>query len=301
MSVETPMAGAPERTELSADARPAVQAGQSDTPAWRRVLRERRVLLTQVVIATVFLGAWQVASTTGILNPILFSNPVAIVQRVVSYLGGESVYSRTIYDHLRVTLQEMAIGYVVGVSIGVTLGFTLARSRFFSRVLEPFILAIYSVPKIALAPLFILILGIGFESKVGVVVMEVFFLVFFNTFAGVRGVNEEYVQLARIMGAGRGQLIRRIIIPAALPQIMVGLKMGVPFSMIGAIIGEFIASTQGLGWLILYSGSNFDASGLFASIAFLVTVVWVLGQCLSYAEGRLLRWRPVQGREVVQI
>jgi NitT/TauT family transport system permease protein len=263
--------------------------------------RSSRVLVLQVLIGAVFLSLWQLASAIGLLNPLLFSNPLMIVQKLVAYLSGEAVYSRTIYDHLKVTVQEMAVGYALGASIGVAMGFTLGRSRLAARVLEPYILAIYSVPKIALAPLFILILGIGLESKVGVVLMEVFFLVFFNTFAGVRSVNEEYVQLAQIMGASRMQLMRRIVIPAALPSIMVGLKMGIPFAMIGAIIGEFIASNQGLGWLILYSSANFDAAGLFASIAFLVIIVWVLGQLLNVIEARLLKWRPAQGSEVVQI
>jgi NitT/TauT family transport system permease protein len=284
------------------------QSGRSGPPGVsvrrqaRRGSRNWRVLITQIGIALVFLGAWQLASAAALLNPLLFSNPVAIAQKLVAYLSGQSVYSRTIYDHLRVTFQEMAIGYVLGVLLGVVTGFSLGRSRFAARVLEPFILAVYSVPKIALAPVFILILGIGVESKVGVVVMEVFFLVFFNTFAGVRSVNEDYVQLAQIMGASRMQLMRRVVIPAALPSIMVGLKMGIPFSMIGAIIGEFIASNQGLGWLILYSSANFDAAGLFASIALLVIIVWALGQLLNLVEARLLRWRPSQQtQEVVQI
>ncbi len=267
----------------------------------RRRVVDRRALAAQVSVGVLFLAAWELASNAGAINPILFSRPSAIAARIVSFLAGESVYSRTIYDHLRTTLTEMAIGYVVGALAGVLLGFGLGRSRFFSRVFEPYILAVYSVPKIALAPLFVLVLGIGFESKVGVVAMEVFFLVFFNTLAGVLAINEEFVLLARIMGATAEQVTRRVILPAALPSIFVGLKMGVPFAMIGAIIGEFIASTQGLGWLILYSGANFDASGLFAAIAFLVAVVWSLGRLLALLERRLLRWRPTSERDAVQI
>jgi NitT/TauT family transport system permease protein len=261
-----------------------------------------RVLgVVTIVLGLAFLGLWQALSAVGVLNPLLYSNPLAIAQKLIAYLSGQTVYSRTIYDHLLVTFEEMAVGYVIGALVGAGAGFALGRSRFASRVLEPYILAIYSVPKIALAPLFVLVLGIGFQSKMGVVIMEVFFLVFFNTFAGVRGVNEEFVHLARIMGASRAQLIRRVIIPSALPSIIVGLKMGAPLAMVGAVIGEFIASNQGLGWLILYSGSNYDAAGLFASIALLVVIVWVLGQVLNYAEARLLRWRPTHAQEAVQI
>ncbi len=292
-------------TPAREQARPdqAPPGGKPVAAAHRRArpFSDPRVTILQALVGLTFLGIWQAASAFRLINPIFFSDPIAIIRRVWTFASGEAVYSRTIYDHLRVTLQEMAVGYVIGAAIGMTLGFALARSRTASRILEPYILAIYSVPKIALAPLFILFLGIGLESKVGVVVMEVFFLVFFNTFAGVRGVNEEHVQLARIMGASGASVTRRIIIPSAMPSIMIGLKMGVPFAMIGAIIGEFIASTQGLGWLILYSSSNFDASGLFASIGFLVAVVWTLGQVVAFFENRLLRWRPTQEREVVQV
>jgi len=244
---------------------------------------------------------WQGLAAGKILNPLLFSTPVGVITRLWSFLGGEVIYSRTIYNHLSTTLQEMAVGYVAGAVLGVAIGFALARSQTMSRIFEPYILAIYSVPKIALAPLFVLTLGIGITSKWGVVSMEVFFLVFFNTFSGVRNINEEFVQLALIMGASKAQVTRQIILPAAAPYVMTGLKMGVPFSMIGAIIGEFIASNQGLGWLILYSASNFDASALFAAILILVAVVWLLGQLLGLLEARLLRWQPARQDASVQI
>lgn len=260
-----------------------------------------QINIARVVTGVLILGLWQGLSATKMLNPLLFSDPVRVLLRVVSFFRGEVVYSRTIYNHLSVTLQEMAVGYVFGAAIGLAIGFALARSRTASRIFEPYILALYSVPKIALAPLFVLTLGIGITSKWGVVAMEVFFLVFFNTFTGVRHINEEFVQLARIMGATRAQVTRRIILPAALPFVMTGLKMGVPFSMIGAIIGEFIASNQGLGWLILYSASNFDASALFAAILVLVWVVWLLGQVLALVEARALRWQPTRQETTVHV
>ncbi|MFI5265914.1 MAG: ATP-binding cassette domain-containing protein [Chloroflexota bacterium] len=273
----------------------------------RRERRERgsmstlQINVARLVTGLAILGLWQGLAEAKILNPLLFSTPVKVIGRLATFLGGEVVYSRTIYNHLSVTLEEMAVGYAVGAVLGMAVGFALARSRPLSRIFEPYILAIYSVPKIALAPLFVLTLGIGITSKWGVVTMEVFFLVFFNTFSGVRNINEEFVQLALVMGARKAQVTRRIILPASLPFIMTGLKMGIPFAMIGAIIGEFIASNQGLGWLILYMASNFDASGLFAAILILVAVVWLLGQLLALVEARTLRWQPVRQDASVQI
>ena len=267
----------------------------------RRAASRLQINVARLVTGLAILGLWQGLVEAKVLNPLLFSSPVQVVGRLVSFLAGEVVYSRTIYNHLSTTLEEMAVGYVVGAALGMAVGFAMARSATLSRIFEPYILAIYSVPKIALAPLFVLTLGIGITSKWGVVTMEVFFLVFFNTFSGVRNINEEYVQLARVMGARKAQVTRRIILPASLPFIMTGLKMGIPFAMIGAIIGEFIASNQGLGWLILYSASNFDASALFAAILILVAVVWLLGQLLALVEARTLRWQPVRQDASVQI
>lgn len=280
--------GTPARTVLTA------VTGRAPSKTRRPVASPMNPTVLRVLIALAILGAWQLATELRVLNPVLFSHPVAVVRRTVALLGGEINYSRTIYEHLSVTLQEMAIGYVIGAVLGIAIGFLLARSDLLARVFEPYILAVYSVPKIALAPLFILVLGIGMASKIGVVAMEVFFLVFFNTFSGARNTSEEFVQLAKIMGASGAQLTRRVFIPAALPFIMVGLKMGVPFAMIGAIIGEFMASNQGLGWFILYTASNFDASAFFASLIILVSVVWAVGQAVALAERRLLPWRPTR-------
>src|SRR5690606_33882337 len=146
-------------------------------------------------------------------------------------------------------------------------------------------------PKITLAPLFILALGIGLLARVGIVFIEVFFVVFYNTLKGVVEVNEDHVNIARIMGASRYRVARRIIMPSALPSILVGLKVGVPFAMIGAILGEYIASNQGLGWLILYSSNSFDSSGTWSAILFLVATTWALGQILATIERRVLRLR----------
>jgi NitT/TauT family transport system permease protein len=140
-------------------------------------------------------------------------------------------------------------------------------------------------------------LGIGIVSKIAIVTVGVFFMIFFNTFAGVVSVNEEYIQAARIMGASQWRIFQRVILPAAMPAVFTGFKMGVPFAMIGAIVGEFIAATEGLGYLIIHATSLFDPSTLFAGIFFLVLVTWTMGQLINLAEGRLLRWQPRRRQE----
>jgi len=204
-----------------------------------------------------------------------------------------------VYEHLLATGQALAIGFLVGATAGVVLGFALGRSRLLNRVFEPYFLAIYSIPKIAIAPLFVLLFGIDLESKIAVVILGVFFMVFFNTLAGVMNLNEEYVQIARLMGARGRQVTRRIVIPAALPSIMNGIKMAVPFGVIGAVIGEYIAATQGIGWLIIRSTSSFDADGVFASLAFLVAATWLLGRIVALIESAVLSWQPQRRRDLV--
>lgn len=253
----------------------------------------------QVAVAAFVLGAWEALVRLGYAEPLIFSSPLRIAERMVEMLGGEVIYGRTIYNHLGATLQQIGMGYVAGASIGIVGGYLLGRSQLALSILEPYILALFSIPKIALAPLFIVVLGIGLWSRVGIVFIEVFFVVFFNVLKGVLDVNREFINIARIMGASRAQLTRRVILPAALPSIFLGLKVGVPFAMIGAVLGEYIASNHGIGWLILYSSNSFDASGVWASILFLVMITWTLSRIAAFVEARVLRWQPQRrGRSV---
>lgn len=257
------------------------------------------IVVLQIAVAAVVLGAWEAVVRLGFAEPLIFSSPLRIALRMVEMLGGEVIYGRTIYDHLGATLQQIGIGYAVGASAGIVGGYLLGRSRLALSIIEPYILALFSIPKIALAPLFIVVLGIGLWSRVGIVFIEVFFVVFFNVLKGVLDVNHEYINIARIMGASRSQLSRRVILPAALPSILLGLKVGVPFAMIGAVLGEYIASNHGIGWLILYSSNSFDASGVWASILFLVIITWTLSRVAAFVEARVLRWQPQRrGRSV---
>lgn len=271
----------------------------ASVPAASRPRRTRSFWKTRTGIGLVQLGfialilvSWELSARLGIINPNLLSQPTAVVARTVEMIAGGDVYNTTIYDHIWSTLQELLSGYVIGSGLGLIAGLVFARSPLVTRVFQPYILAAYSIPKIALAPLFVMFLGIGIVSKIAIVTVGVFFMLFFNTFAGVVGVNEEYIQAARIMGASQLRIFRQIILPAALPAIITGFKMGVPFAMIGAIVGEFIAAFKGLGYVIIHATSLFDPATLFAGIFFLVLVVWVLGQIISFVEGRVLRWQP---------
>ena len=264
----------------------------------RDFVRERgAVLAVQAALVAAVLVAWELAVQSGVVSDRILGRPSGVVERIIELGSGAETYGRTtIYTHILTTLQEIVPGYLIGATAGLLLGVVFARSAIVRAVLEPYLLALYSVPKIALAPVFILFFGIGIVSKIAIVIMGVFFMVFFNTYAGVSSVNEEYVNAARIMGSSRLQVFRRVVMPAAMPAIILGFKMGVPFAMIGAIVGEFIASFNGLGFYIKQATSFYDASGLMAGIVFLVVITWLISSVIGVLEGRVLRWQPRRER-----
>ncbi len=250
----------------------------------RRLTRNLTIHLVQLGILVAILALWQFGVSDASLP--YFSRPTIIGQRLIELLSGE-----TIYRHIYVTLTEIVSGYVLGAAIGLLLGFVLGRSPFLSAVLQPYIMALYSIPKIALAPVFIVWLGLGISSKIAVVFLSSFFLVFFNTYSGLLGVNEEFVRLARLMGASWIHTLGRVVLPAAAPQIFIGLKTAVPYAVIGAVIGEYIGANEGLGFFILYASQTYDVPSLFAGIILLVSIVFAVNVGLTRVERRIMRWR----------
>jgi NitT/TauT family transport system permease protein len=249
------------------------------------------IRVTQVGILVAILAGWQFGVTDASLP--YFSRPAIVVARLIELLSDP-----LIYRHILVTLMEIGIGYALGVAFGLSLGFILGRSWFLSAALQPYIIGLYSIPKIALAPVFIVWLGLGIASKVAVVFLASFFLVFFNTYAGLLAVNEELVRLARLMGASWPQTIWRVVLPAAAPQIFLGLRTAVPYAVIGAVIGEYIGSNEGLGYFILYASQTYDAPALFSGIIILVAIVFLANACLTRLEGHVIRWRAAGGQTV---
>lgn len=268
-------------------------AEPTGTGAAARKRRSRRfgILFVQLGLLIALLSFWQFAVSDATLP--YFSRPTVVLAKLYELLShGE------IYRHISVTLSEIALGYALGAAVGLSLGFILGRSLFLSDALQPYIIALYSIPKIALAPVFIVWLGLGMASKVAVVFLASFFLVFFNTYSGLLSINEELVRLARLMGASWPQTVCRVILPAAAPQIFLGLRTAVPYAVIGAVIGEYIGSSEGLGYFILYASQTYDAPALFSGIIILVGIVFLVNVGLNRLEGYVIRWRRVGGQTV---
>lgn len=245
----------------------------------------KRVLLA-LLPGVVLLAFWEWASGR-LIREIYVSKPSAIAVRLHElFATGE------ILPHLVVTLQELVLGYIVGVLSGVIVGYWLGRSPRVAAVVEPYVMAFYGIPKIALAPLFIIWFGIGIGSKIALAGIMVFFLTFYNVYTGVRNVDREYANLALIMGAKERQLTRHVYLPAAAPFVLLGMRMAIPYSVIGVIVGEFASSTRGLGLFINQASSTYDPAGVFAGIVILLAFILVANLGAARLERRLLRWRP---------
>ncbi|WP_213769773.1 ABC transporter permease [Bradyrhizobium sp. dw_78] len=273
-------------TDMAYDARPADEATGPRRSVWTgKVLRWLLTLLPGIA----FLVFWQWAAGR-LIKEIYVSKPTAVALRLYElFASGE------IYPHLWTTGEELVLGYVIGVSGGVIGGYALGRSPRLARIFEPYVMAFYGVPKIALAPLFIIWFGIGIGSKVALASIMVFFLVFYNVFTGVRSVDRELVNLTLVMGANQRQLTYHVFLPASAPFVMLGMRMAIPYSVIGVIVGEFTSSTQGLGLFIHEASANYDPAGVFAGIVILLGFVTIAGALAGRLERRLLRWQKPSG------
>jgi NitT/TauT family transport system permease protein len=250
-----------------------------------------RLFSYRLIFGLVLLVFWELSSGR-LIDPFWVSSP----SKVFLYLY-EVFTDGSIFGHLAITLYETFSGFFIGSIFGIGLGFGLGRREVLAAVLDPYVVAFNGIPRIALAPLFIIWFGIGPTSKVILVVSVVFFLTFFNTFAGVKGVDAELKNVLRIMGATERQVLMKITLPAIVPWIATGLKISLPYAIVAAVVGEFIAASKGLGYLINYNTSLFSTTGALGGILILALVVVVCNEAINRAEAYLLRWRPREERK----
>lgn len=250
-----------------------------------RSTRRLWVMLIRVAIIGGFLALWEIASGPWI-EPFLISSPSRILSSLIS-----GFYEGDLLRHTWVTFLEIAIGFPMGAISGIALGYWFGRSRLLAEIFEPIIIALNGIPRTAVAPLFIVWLGIGIWSKVGVVFLLTFFLNFFNTYTGMRQMDQEYVDLARLMGVKGWKLRLKVIFPAISPYVFTGIRTSIPFSVIGAIVGEFIAATEGIGFFIRFSAGVFRTADVFVGIIVLMFMVIFMDRIADMIEKRVLRWQ----------
>lgn len=259
-----------------------VGVSEASRPYW---IRSLWINLLRIGVVGGFFLLWEIAAGRWI-EVFLISSPSRIFSSLIA-----NIQSGTLIGHTWVTFQEIGIGFPLGAISGISAGYLFGRSRTLAEVFEPIIIALYGVPRTALAPLFIVWLGIGIWSKVGVVLLLTFFLNFFNTYSGMKQMDREYIDLARLMGAKGFKLTFRVILPAVSPYIFTGLKTSIPFSIIGAVVGEFIASTEGLGFFIRLSAGIFKTADVFVGILVLMSMVIVMNAIAGLIERRVLQWQ----------
>lgn len=244
-----------------------------------------RVALYRIVVATSFLALWQAASGR-LVNPFWLSSPLDIALTLWKWTR-----SGLLERHLLVTFQETAIGFLIGAVVAIAAALSIGRSETARRTIDPFVTAVYGVPKVALAPLFIMWFGIGMTPKIVLAAVSVFFLMFFNTMSGVRQVDRRLIEAMTLMGASPLYIQKKVVLPAALPWIFTGLKLGLPYGFVGAVAAEMMASNQGIGFLTQDSAGQFNTAGVFAALFALMAVTTLLNEGLGWLERWLFRWR----------
>lgn len=231
------------------------------------------------------LFVWELTATY-LLGPFWISRPILIGQRLFELaVSGELVW------HASMTILETVLGLLVGMLVGVPIGLALGIYRNFANIVDPFVLGLYSLPRVALAPLFIIWFGIGLFSKVMLAFSLVVFVFVLNIQEGLRNVNGELIQMMRSMNASRSYVIRKVLLPATVPWIFASLRIGIGLALIGAVISEVIGSSRGLGWYIEQSAGAFDTTGVFAALVVLIVIAMVANGLVQALERRALSWR----------
>ena len=239
----------------------------------------------QLLVLVILFAIWQVLSFW--LGVYWIGSPWGVVRRFF-----DGVFRGDLLLQSSYTASEAAIGFVIGAIPAIVLPFLLRRLPIMTAILDPFMVGGYGAPKLALAPLFILWFGIGIESKVALVAITVFFIVYFSALAGVRALDAKLVQMAQVAGANERDVARHIVFPGAVPYIFTGFRIAMPYSIGGAVIAELISSNRGLGYLIQLSAMNFDTIGVFVALTAVTCIVVIGNWTVNTLERRLLRWRP---------
>ena len=244
---------------------------------------------------------WHVLTAPGLIRPVLFENdrqaafffgePLKIFGRVWAWF----VTNADIYHHLWITLQETVLAFGIGTAMGLGCGLWLALSPMAAAICEPYIKALNSMPRVILAPIFAVWFGLGVASKVALGITLVFFIVFFNVYQGVKEVSPVVLANARMLGASQRQLLRHVYLPSATSWVFSSLHTSVGLAFVGAVVGEYLGSAEGVGYLILQAEGSFDINTVMAGILVLTAFALLLDAAVGWGERRLMKWQPKTG------
>ncbi|MFO7569132.1 MAG: ABC transporter permease [Smithellaceae bacterium] len=257
---------------------------------WNKMSDRFKTNILRILFVSTLLLIWEALAHWGWADPFYVSRPSAILIDFKNlFASGE------IWPHISITMQAMLIGLFLGCAGGVIMAFVMARFTMVEKIMDPLIVAIYGIPKLALGPLFILWFGLGINSKIFLAFIWVFFIMYFNAYGGFKNVESRLVNAAKLMGASRAQIILKIVLPSSLPWLFTGLRAGLGVALLGAIVGEYIGAMAGLGHLVQYAGNMFNTTRVFSTILVMTILMMLMNEGVKYAEHRILRWRPSEG------
>jgi NitT/TauT family transport system permease protein len=263
--------------------------------------RSNTLWLWQLSLLVLLFVFWHLMTVPGLIPPMMFDNerqaafffgePLKMAARILAWF----VTDADIYPHLAVTLAETLMAFAIGAGLGLGGGLWLALAPMASAILEPYIKAMNAMPRIILAPIFSVWFGLGMGSKVALGVTLVFFIVFFNVYQGVKEVSPVVLANARMLGASQRQLLRHVYLPSATSWVFSSLHTSVGLAFVGAVVGEYLGSSQGVGYLILQAEGSFDINTVMAGIVVLTAFALVLDRLVGQIEAHLMKWQPRSG------
>ncbi|MBV7483413.1 ABC transporter permease [Bordetella sp. BOR01] len=243
------------------------------------------IIISRIIFAVLTVALWEVAARW-LVDPFWIGQPSKIAERL-----WKLIVSNDLLWHAVPTVLHAAAGLLLSLLVGIPVGLLFASSKFVERVLEPFFLGLYSIPRIALAPLFILWFGIGPMSKVVMAFSLVVFVVIMNTYEGMRGVDRELIDMMKAMRASRSYILRKVMLPSIVPWLFASVRVGVGLALIGSVVGELLGSNRGLGWYVEHAAGRIDVIGVFTGLVILMIVGILLNELVKLAENRLMRNR----------
>lgn len=249
----------------------------------------------QIGVIASFVGAWEVLGRAGVLDPFFYSRPSLFLPRVLEWFAPGST-AGDIWADLRVTLTETVLGFAIGTLLGLVTGYAFARNALLGAAFDPLLSMFNAIPRLVLAPVFILAFGIDMSSKVALGVTLVFFIVFFATFTAVRDVDQALVDNVRVLGARRRDVTFEVLLPAAFSAILASMRTSAGFAFAGAVVAEYIGSNVGLGRRIATAEAFFDSTGVFGGIVLIAALALLLDALLQLVEARFSRWKPRRER-----
>ncbi len=283
----------------TAGSAPAAEAGLREAERVARQRLVRRGVLVQtlrIFVLVVALGGWELAGRLKWVDPFFFSMPSLVAEQLRAWIA-EGTSQGPLWLQVVVTLEEAGLGFLIGAVLGVISGIALGRNKLLADVFSVYIKIANSVPRVVLGSVFIIALGLGMASKVALAVVMVFFVVFANAFQGVREADRALIANAHILGATKWQVTTTVVLPSAMTWILASLHVSFGFALVGAVVGEFLGSRQGIGLLIATAQGAFNAAGVFAAMLVLAAVALAVEFLITRIEAALLRWRPPQFTE----